>query len=240
MIRASGPLPTRSGFVVAFVRTFQGVFGIQQDVEHPQDDSKLALASTADQNEDNVNDNVPSADSSHADEFDYLTKDMELNTNYEPDVKKLSFCRERYHRTLPSNELVMKIIKTVDVRPIIADNKTLLSLQYFANSCLSYKFVRTQQLFEPDVMTNEFQIKVEEFVGITALMCDSEMINSLKGVGVPEDTMEKFKSLQNNFGKCMIVGKSSEVDVSNFDTLQDKVTYDLKNSKNSTNSTPLN
>jgi len=75
-------------------------------------------------------------------------------------------------------------------------------------------------------MTNEFKVKIEEFVCMIALMCDSEMIDSLEGVGVPEDLIEKFESLQKNFGKCMIVGKPHEVDASNFESLQAKVTYD--------------
>ena len=156
---------------------------------------------------------------------DYETKDMQLNIFEEEDLKPLSFLSVRYPVQLPSNEVVMRIIRNVNVLPIIGDNKALMSLGYFASSCLCYTTMEHHQLFEPPVVFNALHITVEEFIGISALMIDSEILGSLEGVGVPKDTMEKFHLLREQFGKCMLVGDSTEVDNSVFDSLGCNVTY---------------
>ena len=184
--------------------------GSEVDDDDSQDDSESVPDSTVDQDKDS------SAVSSNVDE-------LQLENPSVDDFKSLSYLSSRYSVALPSNDLVVKILNDVNVLPILGDNRALWNLGNFASSCLCYSLLPYHQIFEPAVMTNAFHFTVEEFVGINALMCDNEILGCLKGVGVPEDIKEKFDLFQEHFGKCVIVGKSSEVDG---DMLECHVTFD--------------
>ena len=182
--------------------------------------------SIPEENKEKVDEDGEIEHSNSSDELDSLREDMVLNTiTFPGGIRKIQFWSQHEPGIFASDDYVDAFISTIDVEPDDGEYRPLVLTKKFSHQFLCYQHEREQHLFEPQYMTNNFHIKVADIVVLVALMNDSNMIRSLKGVGVPEDILTKFGSLQKEVGKCITVGIPEEVFVSNFDSLKSKVTY---------------